>query len=198
MRNKILFLIAFSLFFFTLACTEDSLGGGSSIDPNANPAVYADNSSSSNGGPGMKGFDSDVIVFKSEITQTLEIAKGGEEWKGDKPFGKIEVYAEENGASAVCENETVVYSAKFKIEKSNRVKRNVNVKIDGKTCDSMFEVFKNSCFIKNENDKLGFACDGDGTLRANCIYSDETADFDTLLSDFIAESKKICAGELVK
>ena len=74
----------------------------------------------------------------------------------------------------------------------------MNVKIDGKTCDSMFEVFKNSCFIKNENDKLGFACDGDGTLRANCIYSDETADFDTLLSDFIAESKKICAGELVK
>ncbi len=192
MRNKILVLIAFSLFFFTLACTDDSLGGGSSIDPNANPATYANISSSSNGGPGMKGFDSDVIVFKSEITQTLEIAKGGEN------IGKIEVYAEENGASAVCENETVVYFAKFKIEKSNRVKRNVNVKIDGKTCDSMFEVFKNSCFVKNENDKLGVACDGDGTLRANCIYSDETADFDTLLSDFIAESKKICAGELVK
>lgn len=195
MRNKILVLIAFSLFFFTLACTDDSLGGGSSIDPNANPAVYADNSSSSNDKPGIKG---GALDFKSKITQTLEIAKGGEEWKGDKPFGKIEVYAEENGASAVCENETVAYSSKFKIENSNRVKRNVNVKIDGKTCDSMFDVFKNSCFVKNENDKLGVACDGDGRLRANCIYSDETADFDTLLSDFIAESKKICAGELVK
>ena len=39
MRNKILFLIAFSLVLFTLACTDDSLGGGSSIDPNAAPAV---------------------------------------------------------------------------------------------------------------------------------------------------------------
>ena len=195
MRNKILVLIAFSLFFFTLACTDDSLGGGSSIDPNANPAVYADNSSSSNDKPGIKG---GVLDFKSKITQTLEIAKGGEKWKGDKPFGKIDVYAEENGASAVCENETVAYSAKFKVEGSNLVKRNVNVKIDGKTCDSMFDVFKNSCFVKNENDKLGVACDGDGTLRANCIYSDETADFDTLLSGFIAESKKTCAGELVK
>lgn len=195
MRNKTLVLIAFSLFFFTLACTDDSLGGGSSIDPNANPAVYADNSSSSNEKPGIKG---SVFDFKSKITQTLEIAKGGEKWKGDKPFGKIDVYAEENGASAVCENETVAYSAKFKVEGSNLVKRNVNVKIDGKTCDSMFDVFKNSCFVKNENDKLGVACDGDGTLRANCIYSDETADFDTLLSGFIAESKKTCAGELVK
>lgn len=195
MRNKILVLIAFSLFFFTLACTDDSLGGGSSIDPNANPAVYADNSSSSNDKPGIKG---GVLDFKSKITQTFEIAKGGEEWKGDKPFGKIEVYAEENGASAVCENDAVVYSSKFKIENSNRVKRNVNVKIDGKTCDSMFEVFKNSCSIKNGNDELGVSCDENGRLLADCVYSDETADFDTLLSDFIAESKKICAGELVK
>jgi len=195
MRNKILVLIAFSLFFFTLACTDDSLGGGSSIDPNANPAVYADNSSSSNDKTEIKG---GVLDFKSKITQTFEIAKGGEKWKGDKPFGKIEVYAEENGASAVCENDAVVYSSKFKIENSNRVKRNVNVKIDGKTCDSMFEDFKNSCSIKNGNDELGVSCDESGRLLADCVYSDETADFDTLLSDFIAESKKICAGELVK
>lgn len=196
MRNKILVLIAFFLFFFTLACTDDSLGGGSSIDPNANPAVYADNSSSSNDKPGIKG---GALDFKSKITQTFEIVRSDETaWKGDKPFGKIEVYAEENGASAVCENDAVVYSSKFKIENSNRVKKNVNVKIDGKTCDSMFEVFKNSCFVKNENDKLGFACDENGLLLADCVYSDETADFDTLLSDFIAESKKICAGELVK
>ena len=55
MRNKILFSIAFSLILFTLACTDDSLGGGSSIDPNANPAVYANNSSSSNGEGTKKG-----------------------------------------------------------------------------------------------------------------------------------------------
>lgn len=55
MRNKILFSIAFSLVLFTLACTDDSLGGGSSIDPNANPAVYANNSSSSNGEGTKKG-----------------------------------------------------------------------------------------------------------------------------------------------
>lgn len=195
MRNKILVLIAFSLFFFTLACTDDSLGGGSSIDPNANPAVYADNSSSSNDKPGIKG---GALDFKSKITQTLEIAKGGEEWKGDKPFGKIEVYAEENGASAVCENETVAYSAKFKVEGSNLVKINVRVKINGSVCDSMFEDFKNSCSIKNGNDELGVSCDENGRLLADCVYSDETADFDTLLSDFIAESKKTCAGELVK
>ena len=39
MRNKILFSIAFSLILVTLACTDDSLGGGSSIDANAAPAV---------------------------------------------------------------------------------------------------------------------------------------------------------------
>ena len=55
MRNKILFSIAFSLVLFALACSDDSLGGGSSIDPNANPAVYANNSSSSNGEPTKKG-----------------------------------------------------------------------------------------------------------------------------------------------
>lgn len=192
MRNKILVLIAFSLFFFTLACTDDSLGGGSSIDPNANPAVYADNSSSSNGGPGMKGFDSDVIVFKSEITQSFKITKGGE------TIGKIEVYAEENGALAACKTDAVEYSAKFKMEELNHVKRNVRVKINGSVCDSMFEDFRSSCSIKNGNDELGVSCDENGLLLADCVYSDETADFDTLLSDFIAESKKICAGELVK
>ena len=55
MRNKILFSIAFSLVLFALACSDDSLGGGSSIDPNANPAVYANNSSSSNGEGTKKG-----------------------------------------------------------------------------------------------------------------------------------------------
>ena len=197
MRNKILVLIAFSLFFFTLACTDDSLGGGSSIDPNANPAVYADNSSSSNDKPGIKG---GALDFKSKITQTFEIVRSDETaWKGIvEPFGKIEVYAEENGASAVCENETVAYSAKFKVEGSNLLKRNVRVKINGSVCDSMFENFKNSCSIKNGNDELGVSCDESGRLLADCSYLDETADFDTLLSDFIAESKKICAGELVK
>ena len=58
MRNKILFLVAFSLVLFTLACTDDSLGGGSSIDPNANPAVYANNSSSSHDEPTKKGVGS--------------------------------------------------------------------------------------------------------------------------------------------
>lgn len=39
MCNKIFFSIAFSLVLFALACSDDSLGGGSSIDPNAAPAV---------------------------------------------------------------------------------------------------------------------------------------------------------------
>lgn len=189
MRNKILFLIAFSLFFFTLACTEDSLGGGSSIDPNANPAVYADNSSSSNDKPGIKG---GALDFKSKITQSFKITKGGE------TIGKIEVYAEEKGALAACKTDAVEYSAKFKIEELNHVKKNVHVKKYGGACDSMFEDFKNSCSIKNGNDELGVSCDENGQLLADCVYSDETADFDTLLSVFIAESKKTCAGELVK
>ena len=189
MRNKTLFLIAFSLFFFTLACTDDSLGGGSSIDPNANPAVYAGNSSSSNDKPGIKG---GALDFKSKITQSFKITKGSE------TIGEIEVYAEENGAFAACKTDAVEYSAKFKVEGSNLVKRNVRVKINGSVCDRMFEDFKNSCSIKNGNDELGVSCDENGRLLADCVYSDETADFDTLLSVFIAESKKTCAGELVK
>ena len=70
MRNKILFSIAFSLILFTLACTDDSLGGGSSIDPNANPAVYANNSSSSNGEGTKKGGGS----AKSTVTKIDSIS----------------------------------------------------------------------------------------------------------------------------
>jgi hypothetical protein len=70
MRNKILFSIAFSLILVTLACTDDSLGGGSSIDPNANPAVYANNSSSSNNKPGIKGGGSE----NTEVTKIDSIA----------------------------------------------------------------------------------------------------------------------------
>ena len=70
MRNKILFLVAFSLVLFTLACTDDSLGGGSSIDPNANPAVYANNSSSSNGEGTKKGGGS----AKSTVTKIDSIS----------------------------------------------------------------------------------------------------------------------------
>lgn len=70
MRNKILFSIAFSLVLFALACSEDSLGGGSSIDPNANPAVYANNSSSSNGEGTKKGGGS----AKSTVTKIDSIS----------------------------------------------------------------------------------------------------------------------------
>ena len=112
MRNKILFLIAFSLFFFTLACTEDSLGGGSSIDPNANPAIYANNSSSSNNKPGIKGGGSELIVFNTGITQTIRIVNDDE-----SVIGVIEVYADENGAALSCENEGKGYSNKFRIDR---------------------------------------------------------------------------------
>ena len=70
MRNKILFSIAFSLILVTLACSDDSLGGGSSIDPNANPAIYANNSSSSNNKPGIKGGGSE----NTEVTKIDSIS----------------------------------------------------------------------------------------------------------------------------
>ena len=190
MRNKILFSIAFSLVLFTLSCTDDSLGGGSSIDPNANPAVYANNSSSSNGEPTKKGFDPELIVFKTGITQTIKIINDDE-----SVIGIIEVYADENGASSLCENDGKTYSAKFKIE-NDRIEKSVGLRKYGTACDSVFEIFRSSCRLKIENDWISGACDENGSLVANCVYSDETADFDSFLSDFIKESKELCNSSL--
>ena len=190
MRNKILFSIAFSLIFFTLACTDDSLGGGSSIDPNANPAVYANNSSSSNDYITKKGGGSELIVFNTGITQTIRIVNDDE-----SVIGVIEVYADENGAALSCENEGKGYSNKFRID-NNRIEKSMALRKYGTACDSVFEIFRSSCRLKIENDWISGACDENGSLVANCVYSDETADFDSFLSDFIKESKELCNSSL--
>jgi hypothetical protein len=190
MRNKIFFSIAFSLILVTLACSDDSLGGGSSIDPNANPAIYANNSSSSNGEGTKKGGGSELIVFNTGITQTIRIVNDDE-----SVIGVIEVYADENGAALSCENEGKGYSNKFRID-NNRIEKSMALRKYGTACDSVFEIFKSSCRLKIENDWLSGSCNEEGKLTANCVYSDESANFDSFLSDFIKESKEFCNGSL--
>ena len=108
MRNKILFLIAFSLVLFTLACTDDSLGGGSSIDPNANPAVYANNSSSSHDEPTKKGVgSSNSIVAKIDsISFTASEGSCNEFGALKKIFVKedsIHLYMNKDGSAVLKE-----------------------------------------------------------------------------------------------
>ena len=108
MRNKILFSIAFSLVLFTLACTDDSLGGGSSIDPNANPAVYANNSSSSNGGATKKGGDSanSTVTKIDSISFTASEGSCNEFGALNKIFVKedsIHLYMNKDGSAVLKE-----------------------------------------------------------------------------------------------
>ncbi len=92
MRNKILFSIAFSLILFTLACTDDSLGGGSSIDPNANPAVYANNSSSSNGEVTKKG----GVSAKSTVTKIDSISFAASEGSCNEFGALMKIFVKED------------------------------------------------------------------------------------------------------
>ena len=108
MRNKILFSIAFSLVLFTLACTDDSLGGGSSIDPNANPAVYANNSSSSHDEPTKKGVGSANSTVTKIDSISFAVNEGSCNIEGAlmKTFPKddsIHLYMNKDGSAVLKE-----------------------------------------------------------------------------------------------
>ena len=220
MLNKCLYIIAFSLFAL-MACSGDNYATGT-VDPNASPVAYGDESSSSNSSSSSadvliekryetkqtvvivkyecsdevyveKGYD---IGFKTAVSETHVISvatdKTGSVVSSD---GKIAVYNEEKGATATCEVNGKSYSTKFKFGQDHRVERTIKLENFGSACESLFEEFGKTCLLQNANDQLSGACDDDGNLDAYCAYVDENAVFDTYLDAFTIESKTNCGDD---
>jgi hypothetical protein len=219
---KNLYLITLSLLAF-VACSGDNYATGT-VDPNAGPQIAENDRSSSSSAEGEPGSDGDsgssssareiFIVYEAQkagavekeetycvsfknsasATYTIVQADGGAVVINK---GQIDVYTEEKGASASCENGAKKYSSQFKLGRNNRMERSVKLENFGSGCDENFEQFKNLCLLQNPNDEVSGACDDSGTLEAYCAYVDESAVFDTLLEDFSAESTTNCGDNSV-
>ena len=219
---KSLYWIAFSLLAF-VACSGDNYATGT-VDPNAGPQIAENDRSSSSsvtGEPDSKGDLSsssarEVFLVRTECHDAVgvkeeEMVYVSFDHKASATYtiiertegaavvnkGEIEVYSEEKGASAFCKIDEKNYSSQFKIGQNNRVERSLKLENFGSGCDEIFEQFKNLCLLQNANDELSGACDDNGTLEAYCAYVDESADFDTLLEDFSAESTTNCGDNSV-
>ena len=141
----------------------------------------------------------DTVAFKSDVSKTYKIISDiGNGLVKNGSSGVINVYGAEKGATATCARDNQSYSASFKIGQNNLVGRIIGLKNYGKTaCDSVFEIFKNSCKSATEIAVPTGACDEAGNLNSSCVYKDENADFETLVSEFTSDSEKICDGKCV-
>lgn len=218
MLNKFFYLVGILLPFAIVACSSGT------VDPNANPFAYTDESSSSISSSGYSRSDDNIyinnpandgvfvvkqgvqvlekeelytVTFEKEATTKytiVEVTVGVDR----QSEGSIEVYSEEKGASASCEIDEKNYSSQFKMGQNNRVERSIKLEKFGSGCDELFEQFKKLCLLQSVNDELSGACDDNGTLEAYCAYVDETAVFDTLLDEFTMESKTNCGDNSVQ
>ena len=212
MLNKFIYLVGILLPFAVVACSSGT------VDPNANPFAYTDESSSSISSSGYSRSDDNIyinnpandgvfvvkqgvqilekeelytVTFEKEATTKytiVEVTVGVDR----QSEGTIAVYSEEKGASASCEIGEKKYLSQFKLGRNNRMERSIKLENFGSGCDGLFEQFKNLCLLQNASDEFSGACDESGTLEAYCAYFDESAVFDTLLDDFTDESKVNC------
>ena len=212
MLNKFIYLVGILLPFAVVACSSGT------VDPNANPFAYTDESSSSISSSGYSCSDDNIyinnpandgvfvvkqgvqilekeelytVTFEKEATTKytiVEVTVGVDR----QSEGTIAVYSEEKGASASCEIGEKKYLSQFKLGRNNRMERSIKLENFGSGCDGLFEQFKNLCLLQNASDEFSGACDESGTLEAYCAYFDESAVFDTLLDDFTDESKVNC------
>ena len=194
------------------------------VDPNANPFAYTDESSSSISSSGYSRSDDNIYINNPANDGVFVVKQGVQVLEKEKLYtvtfekeattkytivevtvgvdrqseGTIAVYSEEKGASASCEIDEKNYSSQFKIGQNNRAERSIKLDKFGSGCDELFEQFKKLCLLQSVNDELSGACDDNGTLEAYCAYVDETAVFDTLLDEFTMESKTNCGDNSVQ
>lgn len=218
MLNKFIYLVGILLPFAVVACSSGT------VDPNANPFAYTDESSSSISSSGYSRSDDNIYINNPANDGVFVVKQGVQVLEKEKLYtvtfekeattkytivevtvgidrqseGTIAVYSEEKGASASCEIDEKNYSSQFKIGQNNRVERSIKLDKFGSGCDELFEQFKKLCLLQSVNDELSGACDDNGTLEAYCAYVDETAVFDTLLDEFTMESKTNCGDNSVQ
>lgn len=195
------------------ACSSDSpTTAGSTTIPNAT----AENSSSS-----------EEIASSSSIGQTNQSGSSIE--KTDISFvstptaarkiaqGEVKVYGQEYGAEASCSagkySSTKEYLSRIHINESNTMDRTLYLRNFGNTCDSLLNLFKESCSSGLVNVAADAACNYNGDLKVFCYASmtesvrtcdasgrctstgpDSTIDFNTIIDDFTTESDNICSS----
>ena len=217
MLNKFVYLVGILLPFAVVACSSGT------VDPNANPFAYTDESSSSISSSGYSRSDDNIYINNPANDGVFVVKQGYQVLEQEKLYsvtfekeattryvivdvtvgvavpteGSIAVYSEEKGASASCKIDEKNYSSQFKIGQNNRVERSIKLEKFGSGCDELFEQFKKLCLLQSVNDELSGACDDNGTLEAYCAYVDETAVFDSLLDNFTTESKANCGDNSV-
>jgi hypothetical protein len=98
------------------------------------------------------------------------------------------VYEEEKGAVSYCADDDKSYTLRFRILAEKDVKKLLNLKGLGAVCEDISKKFKDAGESKSGAELQTIsACDSNGNLELFCSYTDTSANFVTLLADFINE-----------
>ena len=106
------------------------------------------------------------------------------------------VYEEEKGAVSYCADDDKSYTLRFRILAEKDVKKLLNLKGLGAVCEDISKKFKDACESKSGAELQTIsACDSNGNLELFCSYTDPSANFVTLLADFMNEVETNCNSE---
>ena len=106
------------------------------------------------------------------------------------------VYEEEKGAVSYCADDDKSYTLRFRILAEKDVKKLLNLKGLGAVCEDISKKFKDACESKSGAELQTIsACDSNGNLELFCSYTDTSANFVTLLADFMNEVETNCNSE---
>jgi hypothetical protein len=106
------------------------------------------------------------------------------------------VYEEEKGAVSYCADDDKSYTLRFRILAEKDVKKLLNLKGLGAVCEDISKKFKDACESKSGAELQTIsACDSNGNLELFCSYTDTSANFVSLLADFMNEVETNCNSE---
>lgn len=106
------------------------------------------------------------------------------------------VYEEEKGAVSYCADDDKSYTLRFRILAEKDVKKMLVLKELGAVCEDISKKFKDACESKSGAELQTIsACDSKGNLELFCSYTDTSANFVTLLADFMNEVETNCNSE---
>ena len=107
------------------------------------------------------------------------------------------VYEAEKGAVSYCADEDKNYTLKIRIVPEEKdVKKLLILSNLGNGCEPVLNAFKTTCMSKSGAElQLIKACDSNGNLEVFCSYTDETANFDLLLDEYMQEVEGGCNSE---
>ena len=180
--------IAGALALCTLAaCSSDNpSSAGSTTMPNAT----AENSSSSEEVTSSSSINSSEpkqdIFFATAATSVKKIVQG-----------EVAIYGQEYGAEATCSAGKYAskksYLARIHITEDNTMEKTLSLGNFGSSCDSLLNVFKESCISGSVDVVADANCSRNGNLKVFCYASNPTNDFDAIVGGFTEQSDAVCS-----